>query len=167
MKFRRKLCLACVLAATAAAAASLHAQEVAGHAFGPDPRYQLTLQATPTTLPAEAPVDPAQTLAAASNEWSLAEQPLADAKLPRPKSVDGVEAFSVEDVTAVEYRTGAGIGLGVATNGGWTISQSFVLGRDLDVSVFLIDGADTRGKSPEIRAQELGRTIGLRLNWSF
>ncbi len=168
MKFRVSFYLGCLLAATAASAVPLPAEDAAADIFGPAPRYQLTLQSAPATSAGEAPVSAPPTFAgASSNEWSLAKQPLVDAKLPRAKSVDGVGAFSVEDVTAVEYRTGVGIGLGLATNGGWTISQNFVLGRDLDLSVFLIDGADSRGKSPEIRTQDLGRTIGLRLNWSF
>ena len=176
MKFRVPCYLACVLAAAGVSAVPVPVEDAGGGIFGPAPRYQLTLESAPEPArePARvAPVDEGLVAAtrtfeaASSNEWTLAQQPLVEAEIPRTKSVDGVEAFSVEDVTAVEYRTGAGIGLGVATSGGWTISQNFVLGRDIDISVFLIDGADAREKTPEIRSQDLGRTIGLRLNWSF
>jgi hypothetical protein len=172
MKCRQALYLVCALAAAGASIASASAQEAAANASELTLRYELTLQPSPTSQPVDVPytvpgfADEKLSLAP-SNEQLLATEPLVDPKLPRVKSPDGVEAFSVQDVTAVEYRTGAGIGLGMATNGNWCISQSFVLGRDFDIALFFLDGADTHGKTPDVRTQDIGRTIGLRLNWKF
>lgn len=168
MKLQQTISMACVLAAAAVLSDSAHADGL------PNPADELTLQYRPEApsaeSPADAPTSDSVTATAGitpSHEDLLTAQPLLNAKLPRPRSPGGLEAFSVQDVTAVEYRTDAGIGLGMATNTGWCISQSFFLGRGFDMSVFYVHEADSRAKSPEPRTPDIGRTIGLRLNWSF
>lgn len=81
---------------------------------------------------------------------------------------DGFDAFPVMTLTAVQYRSSPGVGVGMASSSAWVISQSFVLHRDLDLTLFYLKSEEeTRAGGLDVQAEQLGRTIGVRLSWSY
>ena len=89
----------------------------------------------------------------------------------RRTSAYGVDTLPVMGNTAVEYRLDAGTGLGVATNAAWCVSQSVSLGRDFGLVVYYLRGMGSLGadaaKSMGAEAQDIGRSVGFRLDWEF
>ena len=172
MKFRQTFSWICVWAAAAGLAGPLGAQE-------PNFSGDLILGGTAT----EQPTESAQTQPDLLVPWS-GTSARALSLTPPPSSAftgdsvvqsmpstdsgpDGFDAFPVLTLTAVEYRSRPGMGLGVASNYGWLISQSFVLGRNLDLTLFYLNDAEMRAKGLDAQSAELGRILGLRLSWSY
>ena len=172
MKFSKTISLACVWAATAVWTLPLWSQ---GQTFSSD----LGLGG-PATEQRTAPAEPQPDLSLPWNSTSTRELSLT----PTPSSVltgdsvvqsipsedhgpDGFDSFPVLNLTAVGYRSSPGVGLGIASNHGWLISQSFVLGRNLDLTLFYLDDAERRAKGLDEQSMEIGRAIGLRLSWSY
>ena len=175
MKFRKIFSFACVWAATAVWTLSPWSQ---AQTFSGD----LGLGG-PATEQRTGPVEPAESQQDLSLPWnssstrelSLTPAPSAvltgdsvDQSIPsEDHGLDGFDSFPVLNLTAVGYRSSPGVGLGVASNHGWVISQSFVLGRNLDLTLFYLDDAERRAKGLDEQSMEIGRAFGLRLSWSY
>jgi hypothetical protein len=98
---------------------------------------------------------------------------LSSIRLPRRENGKGLDTSSVFDNhTAVEYRTGLGFGLGVATNASWCLSQNFPLAQGLQLSIYYLRGLGAftppldRSTAAEIDLTG-DRSVGMSLQWKF
>ena len=104
---------------------------------------------------------------------SLWREPPPRAELPKASKPGGIILEpTYESGERLEYQTRTGVGVGVASTAGWSVSHEIQLGPGLNLSVYYVKpmGGDTLGLerigvTPASSGPDRG--AGFRLQWKF